>query len=143
MVGRYRLPPDAWRQATLVLLRYPETKVLYNQLVEEVQTRTDEQKGGTSHKPVHSDPTATAAIRLSDDARFQRVKREVTAVDNALTGLDGAEREVIRQRFWSHKRGSRKVCGYNYMRDTGYSRRQMQRIVKRVIISVAMHLGEL
>lgn len=141
-MGRYRLPPDAWRQATLVLLRYPETKVLYNQLVEEVQTRTNEQKGN-SHKPVHSDPTANAAIKLSDDVRFQRVKREVAAVDSALTGLDGAEREVICQRFWSHKRDSRKVCGYNYMRDTGYSRRQMQRIVKRVIISVAMHLGEL
>lgn len=142
MVGRYRLPPDAWRQATLVLLRYPETKAQYTQLVEESQTRTGEQNGN-SHKPVHSDPTANAGIRLSDDARFQRVKREVAAVDSALSGLDGAEREVIRQRFWSHKRGSRKVCGYNYMRDTGYSRRQMQRIVKRVIISVAMHLGEM
>lgn len=142
MVGRYRLPPDAWRQATMVLLRYPETKLLYNQLVEEVQTRTDEQKGN-SHKPVHSDPTANAGIKLADDPRFQRIKREVAAVENAMARLDGAEREVIRQRFWSHKRGSRKVCGYNYMRDTGYSRRQMQRIVKRVIISVAMHLGEL
>lgn len=141
-MGRYRLPPDAWRQATLVLLRYPETKVLYNQLVEEVQTRTDEQKGN-SHKPVHSDPTATAAIRLSDDARFQRVKREVAAVDSALYGLDGAEREVIRRRFWNHKRGSRKICGYNYMWDIGYSRRQMQRIVKRVIVCVATHLGEM
>lgn len=140
-MGRYRLPPDAWRQATLVLLRYPETKVLYNQLVEEVQTRTDERKGN-SHKPVHSDPTATAAIRLSDDARFQRVKREVTAVDNALTGLDGAEREVIRQRFWSHKRGSRKVCKYS-MIDIGYSERQMHRIVRRVVKAVALQLGEL
>ena len=142
MVGRYRLPPDAWRQATLVLLRYPETKVLYNQLVEEVQTRTDEQKGN-SHKPVHSDPTATAAIRLSDDARFQRVKREVAAVDSALTGLDGAEREVIRRRFWNHKRGSRKICAYRYMIDIGYSERQMHRIVRRVVKAVALQLGEM
>lgn len=142
MVGRYRLPPDAWRQATLVLLRYPETKVLYTQLVEEVQTRTDEQKG-SSHKPVHSDPTANAGIKLSGDPRFMRVKREVAAVESALIGLDGAEREVIRRRFWNHKRGSRKICGYNYMWDIGYSRRQMQRIVKRVIVSVATHLGEM
>ena len=141
-MGRYRLPPDAWRQATLVLLRYPETKALYDQLVEESRTRTSEQKG-SSHKPVHSDPTATAGMKLSDDARFQRVKREVSAVDNALMTLDGAEREVIRQRFWNHKRGHRKVCGYNYMWDTGYSRRQMQRIVKRVIMLVALSLGEL
>ena len=141
-MGRYRLPPDAWRQATLVLLRYPETKAQYTQLVEESQTRTGEQNGN-SHKPVHSDPTANAGIKLSCDPRYQRIKREVAAVENAMAGLEGAEREVIRQRFWSHKRGSRKVCGYNYMRDTGYSRRQMQRIVKRVIISVAMHLGEM
>ena len=141
-MGRYRLPPDAWRQATLVLLRYPETKALYTQLVEESQTRTGEQKG-SSHKPVHSDPTATAGMKLSDDARLQRVKREVSAVDNALQGLDGAEKEVIRRRFWSHRHGSRKICGYNYMHGIGYSRRQMQRIVKRVIISVAVSLGEL
>lgn len=141
-MGRYRLPPDAWRQATLVLLRYPETKVLYTQLVEEVQTRTDEQKGN-SHKPVHSDPTANAGIKLADDPRFQRIKREVAAVENAMAGLDGAEREVIRRRFWNHKRGSRKICAYRYMIDIGYSERQMHRIVRRVVKAVAMQLGEL
>lgn len=140
-MGRYRLPPDAWRQATLVLLRYPETKAQYTQLVEESQTRTGEQNG-KSHKPVHSDPTANAGIKLSGDPRFQRIKREVAAVESALIGLDGAEREVIRRRFWSHKRGSRKVCKYS-MIDIGYSERQMHRIVRRVVKAVALQLGEL
>ena len=141
-MGRYRLPPDAWRQATLVLLRYPETKAQHTQLVEESQTRTGEQNGN-SHKPVHSDPTANAGIKLAGDPRFQRIKREVAAVENAMARLDGAEREVIRRRFWNHKRGSRKICAYRYMIDIGYSERQMHRIVRRVVKAVALQLGEM
>ena len=137
-----RLPADAWRHVRLVLLRYPESKVLYDQIIEESQTRTSDNAGSGS-KPVHSDPTATAAIKLYNDARFQRINREVTAVETAVMGLDSIEKEVIRRRFWNHRPGVRKVCSYSRMRNIGYSRRQMQRIVRRVTEAVAILLGEI
>ena len=141
-MGRYRLPPDAWRQATLVLLRYPETRAQFMELIEESRTNTSERRNGGA-KPSHPDPTATAAIRLYGDARFQRIKREVCAVEHALAGLSNAEREVIRRRFFDHKYGSRKVCGYQYMQDIGFGKRQMQRIVHRVVKAIAIQLGEI
>ena len=134
---RYRqITPAAWQVARIVLLRYPESKREYDSLVEISQTNTSEHKGGA--KPVHSDPTATAAIRLHDDAYYQRVKREVAAVDAALEGLDDAERRVIQKRFWS-RRG--KTLGYRYIH-VGYSEREMHRIVTAVIRKGAYNLGE-
>lgn len=142
LMGKYIINADAWRQATLVLLRYPETKAQFMKAVEESRTRTSERKKGGA-KPSHPDPTANAAIRLYNDVRYQRLKREVCAVEEAMAGMDGIEREVIRRRFWNHAAGSRKVCAYAYMKDVGYSRRHMQKIVRRVIQRVAYNLGEM
>lgn len=136
---RYReIQQDTWVIAKLVILRYPETKKEYDRLVEIAQTNTAEQvKNGA--KPVHKDPTAQAAMKLYDDARFQRIKREVTAVDHALEGLDGAANSVIRKRFWSRKG---KVLGYRYIH-VGYSERAMHKVVKDFIRQVAYDLGEM
>lgn len=136
---RYRqIQQDTWIIAKLVILRYPETKKEYDRLVEIAQTNTAEQvKNGA--KPVHQDPTAQAAMKLYDDIRFQRIKREATAVGNALEGLDSAEKNVVRKRFWSRKG---KILGYRYIH-AGYSEREMHRIIKDFIGKVAYDLGEL
>lgn len=141
-MGRYRVPDDAWRQATLVLLRYEESKEQFMEAIGEARSlvRQDRER---EPKPIHDDPTAGAAIRLHGSARFQRLKREVCAVDIAIAGMRQAELEVVRKRFWDHRKGERRVCGYESMMDTGYSRRQMQRIVQRVVYKVAEELGEI
>ena len=144
-MGKYRIPADAWRQATLVLLRYPETREEYTMLFDIATTRDPDKKAGGA-KPSHSDPTQAAAVRLSElgqDQKYQRIKREVYAVEEATKDLDPAELEVIRRRFWLHRKGHRKVRGYDYLQDTGYSRRTMQKIVRRVILKIAIIIGEL
>lgn len=145
-MGKYRrIPADAYRQATLVLLRYPETKEEYNNIFDRATTR-DPEKKGSGVKPAHADPTQAAAVRLTElgnDQRYQRIKREVYAVEEAIKGLDPAELEVIQTRYWKHRRGGRKVRGYDYMQGCGYSIRHMKRINQKVIRTVAYNLGEI
>ena len=141
-MGRYHIPADAWRQATLALLRYPETERELQEAVEESRTRIPG-KGEGGAKPSHSNPTEAAALRLYDDARYQRLKREAKAVEEATANLDQIELDVIRKRFWDHRAGHRRVRGYDNIQDTGYSRRKMQEIVRRVIIATAAALGEI
>lgn len=141
-MGRYRIPPDAWRQATLALLRYPETRQELADAFDLATTRNPERdKGGA--KPAHPDPTGTAGIRLANSAKYQRLKREITAVESATADLDPAELSVIRERFWKHKKGVRTPCPYYYIPDIGYSERQMHRICRKVILRVALNLGEI
>jgi hypothetical protein len=145
-MGKYRrMPADAYRQATLVLLRYPEAKEEYNNIFDWATTRDPDKKGGGA-KPAHSDPTQAAAVRLTElgnDQRYQRIKREVYAVEEAVKDLDPTELEVIQLRYWKHRRGERKIRGYDYMRGSGYSRPQMQRIVAKVMRKLAVNLGEI
>lgn len=143
---RYRrIPQDAWTQARFVLLRYPESKEQYAEMLELATTRDPERKGN-GPKPAHADPTQTAAIRLmdlEDSPRFKRIAREVKAVEDAMRELDQSEVAVIRQRFWVHREGVRTPMPYEFMNAAGYSERQMHRICQRVIRALAINLGEL
>lgn len=141
-MGKYKINPDAWRQATLVLLRYQENKAEINELVSDMQARDPETRGRGS-KQAHADPTAAAGERLFYSAKYDRLKREVNAVDNALDGLTDIELDVIKKRFWAHKKGHRSPCAYKYMIGMGYEKAQMQRIIKKVIRKVAVNLGEI
>ncbi len=136
-MSKYRIPPDAWRQSTTVLMRYPQTKRDLSQAIDEAMTRDPERdKGGV--KPSHPDPTATSGIRLYSSQRYQRMRREVKAVEDALKGIDSIERDVISQRYWDHKHKT----AYERI-DAPYSVRQMQRIVQRVMYRIAVNLGEI
>lgn len=140
-MGKYKLPSDAWRQATLVLLRYPESKKELARCIEEVMTRDPEQSGNSS-KPVHSDPTGNAGVRLTTHARYNRLRREVQAVEDAVKDYDGATLEVIRERYWKHGRWRRRPRAYECI-NAGYSERQMHRICQRTLYKVAVNLGEI
>ena len=141
-VPRYKIKQDAWNQATLVLLRYLESKAEMREIVTDMMARDPETRGRGSKQP-HADPTAAAGERLYFNTRYQRLKREVKAVDDALEGMTDIEKDVIKRRFWEHSHGYRSPCPYEYMIDLGYERRQMQRIIRKAIIRVAVNLGEL
>lgn len=140
-MGKYRIPPDAWRAATLVLLRYPETLAEIEACVSEAMTR-DPEATGSGSKPAHPDPTASAAIRLTSSVKYDRLKREARAVEQSVEDLDDIQLAVIRARFWGHRKGHRRPKPYACI-DVGYERRQMQRIVREVIHKVAVNLGEM
>lgn len=141
-MGKYRISQDAWRTATLVLLRYQESKEEIQECIEEAMTSDPETRGRGS-KQAHADPTQAAAIRLMNNVRYWRLRREVKAVESAIEDLSDVQKSVIRHRFWMHRKGHRNPCPYKYMNGLGYEKAQMQRIVRSVIIKVAAALGEI
>lgn len=141
-MGRTKIPADAWQAATMALLRYQESKAEMRECEEESTTR-DPAKKCRGPKPAHPDPTAAAAMQLSDNVKYQRLKRETHIVEEATKGLTDSELEVIRRRFWTHSKGHRHTCPYEYMQGLGYERAQMQRIARKVIIRIAQQMGEI
>ena len=142
-MGMYKISPKAWRRASDVLLWYPDTKQEYESAVQEAMSRNPK-KSGPAGKPLYSDPTASAAIKLVSNKRVQQMAREIAAVEEALRDLTGPEMAVIRKRFWTATRkGRRKPMAYIYINGTGYEERQQKRIVQRVIFRVAVYLGEI
>ena len=129
----------------MALLRHMETKEELDRLAEISMTRDPEARG-QGPKPAHSDPTATSGIKLAelkDTERYKRLCREKEAVEYAIADLSDTELEIIRNRFWKHRKGVRKPRPYHYMVGLGYERTKMQEIVKRVVIKVAAALGEI
>ena len=142
-MGKMRLSRKARRRATDVLLFYPDNVKEYNELMSDLLSKDPEHKGNSS-KPLTPDPTAMAAIKLAENGKLQRLKTEVEAVEYAIKYLDRIELEVIRRRFFDVPRrpdGWRKPCAYERI-DVPYSTRQMERIVYRVMIMVAIGLYE-
>ena len=141
-MGREKISRKAWQRATNALLWYPDNKVEYNSLFDELTTRDPEHSGGSS-KPMHRDPTADSGIRLATDARRQCLRQEIDAVEEATKNLLPEQLEVIRQRYWrKHYGGRRKPVKYDYLSELGYSVIGMRKIVRHVIIVIAAKLGE-
>ena len=144
------ISPKGWSRATDVLLYYPETLKKYAGFLEEATTRDPEFRGG-SGKPLSPDPTADAAIRLAANKEAENARQQIEAVEMAIAPLMPIEREVIRRRFWdtpeltsihTQKRIRKRPKQYELLQDLPYSERQMYRIVRRVVLSVAAYLGE-
>ena len=68
------------------------------------------------------------------------LKREVAAIEEALSLFSEPEQMVVRERFWSDPE---KYKSYEPMYDTGYSPRQMRRICYRMIILTGKRLGHI
>ena len=143
-MGRDAISRKAWQRATNALLWYPDNKVEYESLLDELLT-PDPEPSGVSVKPVHKDPTAAAAVRLASSKRFQTLKQEIEAVELAVSSLQPEQVEVVRRRFWESKRysgGRRKPRQFDYLQDLGYSIIGMRKITRKVVVSVAGYLGE-
>lgn len=131
-MGKYKIPPDAWRQATLALLRYYETR-------EDIE---DHIKDIISGEKARKDPTPAAVDNMMESRKYNRMKRELAAVEKAIEGMPEDQLIVIRKRFWEHKRGYRHTCPYRYI-NAGYSEATLKRIIGATVERVARNLGEI
>ena len=75
-----------------------------------------------------------------NDKYQYRAKREVKAVKTVLDTLPPIEQEIIRLRFFTDKNTR---ISYENIYNSGYSPRQIRRIVNKVIIDVGKELGEI
>lgn len=135
------LKRDNWRIIETILLRYPETKRIYNEYVEDVMSNT-----GSGNIYRNSDEeslrpqsvTEAGALRMTSKYA-ERLKNEINAVEFVYSNLRTEEQKVIRLRYWS----GRKPVPYLKISESSYSERQMKRIVYKVIVQVGKYIGEI
>ncbi len=136
----YKVPREAWRVIEIKIRRYPENKKLYEEELDDLVHRTPENDGmprgsGTSN------PTEELAIKLAENPRLSRMKREIEAVESIYKGLTPEHQKVIRVRFWASRY---KNTSYLKMESlVSYKEAQIRRICGRFIKSVGEKLGEI
>lgn len=123
-----RISRESWSKIQTIIRQYPTSCQFITEWEMEVLDANLKAK----------DPTAHKALLLQSDYA-QRLQREIVAVEDMMDRLSEEEQKVIRLRFWS----GRYVVPYEYMRETHYSIRQMQRIVSRAVKIVGVTIGEL
>ena len=136
----YKVPREAWRIIEIKIRRYPENKKLYEEALGDLVRRTPENDGmprgsGTSN------PTEQLAIKLAENPKLDRIKKEIEAVEAVYNELSSEHQKVIRVRFWSSRR--RKIPYMEMESRVSYRERQMQRIVAKFIREVGKKLGEI
>lgn len=136
----YKVPREAWRIIEIKIRRYPENKKLYEDAVEELMHSSpgmDGQPRGNST----GNPTERLAIKLSEDKKLERIKREIDAVESIYNNLIPDHQKVIRIRFWSNRY---KNMPYLWMEPAaGYKEAQMKRICGLFVKAVGERLGEI
>lgn len=136
----YKVPRDVWRVIEIKIRSYPENKKLYEEVLECLLHRTPENDGMPRGSST-SNPTEDLAIKIAENPRLSRMKREIEAVESSYNELIPEYQEVIRTRFWSYRY---KNMSYLKMEPkTSYRERQMQKIVARFIREVGRKLGEI
>ena len=139
-----RINRASWRIIETILLRYPQRKKEYEEYISDIMASP----AGGSSRPL--DParerdkaqsvTEAKALKMTS-VYFERIKKEVEAIEFVYNDLRKEEQDVIRVRYWS--RGIRKPVPYHRLVSCSYSQRQMQRIVQKVIIRVGRYIGEI
>ncbi len=133
----------SWRIIEAKLMRYPESKREYKEYIEDIMasfggsSRPDD---STRERNKAQSVTEAKALKITS-SYADRMKKEIDAVELVYNELRPEEQTVIRIRYWSQ--GIRKPVPYHKLTACSYSDRQMQRIVRRVIVKVGRYLGEI
>lgn len=131
----------SWKIIEITIMRYPELKKKLAELSEDIILTKGSSKSKTNFDTEYSKPqsvTESKALKLNS-GYYQRVEKQVKAVENVYNTLLPAEQKVVRLRYWSDP--ERKVP---YLQiDSGYSERHMKRIIYKVIYRVGILLGEI
>lgn len=137
------LKRDSWKIVELIIMRYPEKKKEYEDYVSEIMSAsTATSEGYLGVMEDNSPPqsvTEAKALKMTS-AYFDRIKKEIEAVEFVYSGLRPEEQKVMRVRYWSDRR--RKIP-YVKMTQCSYSERQMKRIVFKIINQVGRYIGEI
>lgn len=136
----YNITREAWKIIEIKIRRYPENKAEYEEVVNCIMNNKRESDGQPKGTDI-GNPTERLAIKLAEEPRLQRLKREIEAVEYVYNNLKPDHQKVIRVRFWSYR--YQNMCYFDMERSTSYSETQMRRIVKSFIRKVGEKLGEI
>lgn len=133
---------NAWRAIEITIMRYPEQKAKLNDMTEDIILGKSAAAGKTNFDSEYAKPqsvTESKAFKLNSNRYYLRIKKNVSAVESALSSLSCMEKKVIAERYWTnngHKKPYTKI-------NVPYSERQMKRINQKMILKVGLALGEL
>lgn len=131
---------ESWKIIELIIRRYPDKKREYEEYVSDIMGST----GGDGYQGIEGSNkpqsvTEAKALKMTS-AYANRLKKEIEAVDFAYNGLKDEEKKVIRERYWTDRNRN---IPYLQIQSSGYSERQMKRIVYKTISQVGRYLGEI
>lgn len=136
----YNITREAWKITEIKIRRYPENKAEYEEIVNSIMNNKQGGDGQPKGNEI-GNPTERLAIKLAEEPRLQRLKREIEAVEHVYNNLKPEHQKVIRVRFWSYRYQNMRY--FDMERATSYSDIQMRRIVKSFIKNVGERLGEI
>lgn len=136
----YKVPREAWRIIEIKIRRYPDNKKIYETTVDALLHNSSESDGMPRGNSM-GNPTERIAIKLAEDRRLERIKKEIDAVESVYKELLPEHQKVIRVRFWSNRH---KNMPYLWMEPaTGYKEAQMKRVCGLFVKAVGERLGEI
>ena len=135
-----KIPRQAWRIIETKVRRYQESKLEYQNIVDEILHNRAEEPGPGGSGAEES-PTEKMAIKIADHPRLKRLETEINAIESAYNAMIPEHQKVIRVRFWSYR--YTKMSYFDMERYTSYRVRQMHWIVANFIREVGRKLGEL
>lgn len=137
-----RINKDSWNIINRVIRRYPESKERYKDALEAAiypgaSEGNPYEVGHDYTKPVSI--TEAAALRLNKPY-YDRLKKEIEAVENAYNLFDAEDQKLIQRRYWSDRNRNKP---YIKIIDIPASEPTMRRICRRFIMTVGRNLGEI
>lgn len=137
-----RIQRDSWRIIETILRRYPKKKKEYEDYILEIMASSGARENVNPNEEENKPQSVTEAKALKlNNAYYDRIKKEIEAVEFVYGGLRPEEQKVIRMRYW--KPGIRKPVPYLQIKDTSYSERQMKRIAYKAITQIGRYIGEI
>lgn len=131
----------SWRIIEIAIMRYPSQKKKLQEALEDIVLTKGQPSGKTNFDTEYSKPqsvTEAKAMKLSGKY-YEKLKKEVEAVEKVYGSLTDVEQQIMRERYWSSP--EKKVPYVNI--ECGYSERQMKRIIFKIIFQVGIELGEI
>lgn len=137
-----RINKASWRIIETILLRYPQRKREYEEYISDIMSSSSGSSpvGSTKERDRAQSITEAKALKMTS-AYFDRIKKEIEAVEFVYHSLREEEQKIIRVRYWS--RGLRAPVPYLKINGATYSERQMKRIVFKTIEQIGRYIGEL
>ena len=138
-----RVNNKIWRTIEIVIQMYPENKKQLDEYTAEVvesSCGSDQLCDMQSDYTKPQSCTEAKALKLATSEYYKQLKKEVEGVEMAYNSLTDTEKRIIHMRFWSNKA---KKIPYLKMGNTGYSERQMKRIVYRMIERTGKYIGKI
>lgn len=135
-----KIPREAWRIIEIKVRRYPESKLEYQNIIEEIlHNRTEEP--GPGGGAAEESQTEKMAVKIADHPRLKHLETEIKAIEGSFDAMLPEHQKVITARFWSYR--YTKMSYFDMERCTSYRERQMRRIVANFIREVGKKLGEI